>query len=88
MATVPSPVLHPGDKGPAVRKLQQALTALGYDVGRVDGRFGPRTVDALKWFQASAGLAADGLYGRRTEDALQARLASTAVRQLAEGRPR
>ena len=39
---------------------QEALLALGYDIGEIDGVIGPNTGAALKKFQQSQGLAADG----------------------------
>ncbi len=50
-----------GDKGQAVRALQQALTAQGIAVsGGVDGVFGQGTLTAVKTFQSSMGLIASG----------------------------
>jgi hypothetical protein len=56
----------------AIRKLQQRLTALGYETGGVDGVFGPATKRALTQFQADHGLAADGVVGPATKAALAA----------------
>jgi peptidoglycan hydrolase-like protein with peptidoglycan-binding domain len=60
------PVLKKGSKDPAVRDLQQALAALGYDPGPVDGVFGGRTESAVKAFQRTREIAADGVVGRVT----------------------
>ena len=51
---------------------QQALVSLGYDLGQIDGKFGPNTEAALKQFQADQGLDADGLWGPNTEAAMVA----------------
>ena len=59
----------PALSGPGVRRVQQQLKALGYDVG-VDGIFGPRTDTAVRAFQGSHGLAADGAVGPATAAAL------------------
>jgi predicted chitinase len=61
---------RPPASGPQVRKLQQRLKALGYDVGSVDGVFGPSTARCIKAFQAAHGLAADGVVGPATSSAL------------------
>jgi predicted chitinase len=61
---------RPPSSGPQVRKLQQRLKALGYDVGSVDGVFGPSTDRCVKAFQDDHGLAADGLVGPATTAAL------------------
>lgn len=63
-------VLHPGDQGPNVRRLQRALTQLGYDAGPADGVFGRETARALRRFQRGARLVPDGMAGRRTLRAL------------------
>ena len=47
--------LHPGQTGPAVRKLQRMLARLGYPV-RVDGQFGPHTATMVRTLRADAGL--------------------------------
>jgi membrane-bound lytic murein transglycosylase B len=41
-------------------ELQQHLARNGYDVGEPDGRFGPRTRNALRAFQQAVGATADG----------------------------
>lgn len=71
-------VLRSGDKGPAVRRLQQALGLA------VDGSFGPETDRAVRAFQSHAGLPVDGVVGARTWEALEARTGADPVRQPAE----
>lgn len=51
----------PNLRGDDVASLQNRLSRLGFDCGRVDGIFGPRTVRALTEFQQNAGLTADGV---------------------------
>jgi N-acetylmuramoyl-L-alanine amidase len=53
-------------RGDDVAELQRLLGALGFDAGRVDGIFGPRTADALGEFQRNAGLTTDGICGTAT----------------------
>jgi len=59
-----------GDRGDAVSALQTALQNAGFNPGPVDGIFGPKTLSALKEFQAAAGIAVDGICGPITQDAL------------------
>jgi len=63
-----------GTRGPKVKLLQQALTALGYSVGNtgVDGIYGPRTARAVRSFQQDAGIRVDGDAGPETVQALKA----------------
>lgn len=67
----PSTTLKPGDKGTQVKLLQQALKALGYTIGTIDGQYGPGTKAAVQAFQNAQGLSADGLVGPKTLAALQ-----------------
>jgi len=60
------PNLQKGSTDPAVRDLQEALKALGYDPGPIDGQFGATTETAVKAFQQARGITADGLVGKVT----------------------
>ncbi len=53
-------------RGDDVAELQQRLSALGFDTGRVDGIFGDLTSVALGEFQRNAGLPVDGIAGAAT----------------------
>ena len=64
-----NPIL-PGEKGDHVATLQNALVALGYDVGKVDGEYGPATRKAVLAFQKKHKLGADGVVGKTTVKAL------------------
>jgi peptidoglycan hydrolase-like protein with peptidoglycan-binding domain len=57
------PTLKKGSKKPEVKDLQEALTALGFSPGKIDGVFGTATEQALKKFQASVGIDVDGVAG-------------------------
>jgi N-acetylmuramoyl-L-alanine amidase len=56
----------PMQRGDDVADLQQRLSTLGFDTGRVDGIFGDRTSIALAEFQRNAGLPVDGIAGGAT----------------------
>lgn len=60
------PTLKKGSNDPAVRDLQEALKALGYDVGPIDGVFGEKTESAVKKFQQAKEITVDGVVGRIT----------------------
>ena len=53
-------------RGDDVADLQQRLSALGFDTGRVDGIFGELTSQALADFQRNTGLPVDGILGAST----------------------
>lgn len=53
----------PNMRGDDVTSLQAELCRLGFDAGRVDGIFGPRTAGALLEFQRSCGMPGDGVFG-------------------------
>ena len=57
-------------QGDDVLTLQQRLLDLGFKVGRVDGRFGPQTEQAVKEFQRNVGIPPDGTCGPATLKAL------------------
>ncbi len=57
------PTLKKGSKKPEVKDLQEALKALGFSPGKIDGVFGAATEKAVKAFQASVGIDADGIVG-------------------------
>lgn len=72
-AYVDDRVMHltsPRMQGDRVRDLQSALADLGYDIGSVDGVFGPATDRALRDFQVTSGLEATGYADETTLQAL------------------
>ena len=67
----PSVALYPGagyaGRGSArVRVLQRRLVGAGFAPGPIDGRYGPRTEQAVRRFQAAHGLGVDGIAGPQT----------------------
>jgi phage tail tape-measure protein len=58
---------------PRVARVQQALNDRGFNAGPVDGRLGQSTVDALRRFQAAAGLPVTGDADNNTMVALGVR---------------
>lgn len=67
----PAQTLSPGDTGPQVKLLQQALNKLGFSAGSPDGDYGQTTQIAVERFQVSKGLAEDGIVGPQTLAALR-----------------
>jgi N-acetylmuramoyl-L-alanine amidase len=57
-------------RGDDVAALQARLTEMGFNCGRVDGIYGPRTESAVKDFQKSVGATVDGKCGPATIIAL------------------
>ena len=58
-----------GSSGEDVRKLQQTLNSLGFNLS-VDGQFGPKTQSAVRSYQQKNGLAVDGIVGVNTWNSL------------------
>jgi N-acetylmuramoyl-L-alanine amidase len=68
--------------GEDVRALQERMLEMGYDPGRADSVYGPRTARAVAQFQREVGLTPDGSCGPQTVKALR-RLG----RKVVGGRP-
>lgn len=68
--TTAQPVLRQGSRGTAVTNLQRRLAALHYDVGPIDGIFGPSTHHGVVAFQKVNNLTRDGIVGPQTWGAL------------------
>jgi len=55
----------------SAEKIQRALKSAGVYTGKVDGKIGPGTKEAIIEFQKSHGLKADGVLGRKTWEELK-----------------
>jgi len=73
--------LRQGSKGNAVIELQQLLQGQGFYSAKVDGDFGPGTLNAVIKFQKANGLTADGIVGNASWAKLRA-VASPAPQSL------
>ena len=60
------PVLKVGSTGLPVRRLQSRMSAVGFNTGGVDGRFGAMTEAAVKKLQQDYHLHIDGIVGLKT----------------------
>ena len=60
----------PAFRGDDVRALQRMLNALGFDAGKEDGIFGPRTDRAVREFQRNVASRVDGIVGLDTVHAI------------------
>jgi len=69
-AQLGSRTLYYGMQGSDVLQLQKYLGFLGYKVGPLDGIFGWRTLQTVKYFQWRNGLVADGIVGPRTANTI------------------
>ena len=59
-----------GSKGEEVRQIQTKLKNWGYFNDKIDGIYGPKTRDAVIYFQKKNGLTADGIAGPATLKAM------------------
>lgn len=59
-----------GSSGEVVSEIQTRLKNWGYYSGQVDGIYGSRTEQAVRWFQQKNGLSVDGQVGDQTLAAL------------------
>ena len=66
-----SRILYEGTAGEDVAELQRKLESLGYNVGPIDGIFGPLTRKGVMRFQKEHGLVVDGIVGEQTFDMLE-----------------
>lgn len=78
LQTASAAVLKQGSKGSEVTTMQRKLKNWGYYFGSVDGIFGAKTSEAVKYFQRKNGLSVDGIVGNQTKKALGMRVDNTA----------
>jgi len=71
VVTADGGILARGSSGDRVRQLQNALAQGGFDVGEIDGRFGPKTSAAVRAFQSAHSLPATGIADQATQAALK-----------------
>lgn len=64
--------LKSGSEGTLVEEIQRRLSDLGFDPGKIDGIFGPKTRAALVAFQKANDLQPDGICGPKTWSSLLA----------------
>ena len=72
-------VVKQGSTGDIVKTIQTKLKNWGYYTGSVDGIFGPKTAEAVKYFQRKNGLVADGIVGKNTAAAIGISLSSSST---------
>lgn len=67
------PTIRKGSSGEAVKLAQELLIKKGYDLSPygADGKFGNKTLAAVKAFQKAQGLVVDGIVGKNTWKALE-----------------
>lgn len=66
-----------GSSGSEVRQIQTKLKNWGYYSGNVDGIYGTKTLNAVKYFQQKNGLSVDGIAGPKTLAAMGINSSST-----------
>lgn len=69
-STTASTILRKGSTGKEVKKLQEMLNEIGFNLV-VDGEFGYKTDAAVKQFQTKYGLVVDGEYGAKSKAKLE-----------------
>ena len=59
-----------GSRGAEVTQIQTKLKRWGYYKGNIDGIYGSKTLEAVKYFQRKNGLKVDGIAGKQTLEAM------------------
>ncbi len=60
-----------GGSKPSTKDIQMALSSAGFDPGKIDGKMGKMTRDAVRAFQTANDLKVDGKVGKETWGMLQ-----------------
>jgi peptidoglycan hydrolase-like protein with peptidoglycan-binding domain len=76
-ASANNTTLRNGSTGSQVKNLQAALAENGYDVGNIDGVYGPKTEAAVEKYQRDHGLTTDGIAGKDTLGSLSSSSSSS-----------
>ena len=77
-------VYQKGSTGETVRTIQTKLKRWGYYTGAVDGVYGSKTAEAVRYFQRQNGLTPDGVCGDKTLKALGIGGSSSATAAVTE----
>jgi peptidoglycan hydrolase-like protein with peptidoglycan-binding domain len=80
-------LLEPGDEGSEVREIQARLRKIAWFSGDVSDRYGDRTLEAVRGFQAKRRIPVTGKVDRRTLDLLVAMTSEPTAAELANRRP-
>ncbi|MGI6188942.1 MAG: hypothetical protein GX041_08685 [Clostridiales bacterium] len=83
--TAISRTLRQGDRGTDVITLQKRLNELGFNCGKADGIFGPKTHSAVIAFQKANSLYVDGIVGKNTRAKLFSSNASSGNGSVSRG---
>ncbi len=77
----PQAYQQPGPNAQLVRDVQSELTALGYDVGAIDGQVGARTINAVQSYQYNNNLLVDGQVTQQLLDHVRTKRAQLSGQQ-------
>jgi peptidoglycan hydrolase-like protein with peptidoglycan-binding domain len=68
-----------------IMQIQEKLQQQGFDTGAVDGKWGPKTAEALKDFQQKQGMTASGELDQSTLQALGVEAAGSSSQEIGSG---
>ncbi len=77
----PQTFQQPGPNAQLVRDVQSELSALGYDVGAIDGQVGARTINAVQSYQYNNNLLVDGQVTQQLLDHVRTKRAQLSGQQ-------